>query len=59
MLNHFSPRYKGDNHRTSIYNMLQIEEQAARAASMAIGDVVAAWDLMSLSVPQSEDEIEK
>ena len=30
-----------------------------RAASMAIGDVVAAWDLMSLSVPQSEDEIEK
>ena len=59
VLNHFSPRYKGDNHRTSIYNMLQIEEQAARAASMAIGDVVAAWDLMSLSVPQSEDEIEK
>ena len=57
VLNHFSPRYKGDNHRTSVYNMLQIEDLAARAAGLPLDDVVAAWDLLSVSVPQSDDEV--
>ncbi len=57
VLHHFSPRYKGDTHRNSVYNMLQIEELASRAAGLPLDDVVAAWDLMSLHIPQSEDEV--
>jgi ribonuclease Z len=51
VLNHFSARYKGDDSLESLGIMMRIEDQAREAAKMNETQVVAAWDLMVLSVP--------
>ena len=52
LMNHFSARYKGDPSVDSLSIMLRIEKQACQAASYNETQVVAAWDMMILPVPQ-------
>mmetsp|Transcript_14686 Transcript_14686/g.29696 ORF Transcript_14686/g.29696 Transcript_14686/m.29696 type:complete len:744 (-) Transcript_14686:349-2580(-) len=56
VLNHFSPRYKGDQSIDSLSIMTRIERQALRASSLPTESVAAAWDLMILPIPQTESE---
>ena len=56
VLNHFSPRYKGDQSIDSLSIMTRIELQALKASSLPKESVAAAWDLMILPIPQSEIE---
>jgi len=51
VLNHFSPRYKGDSSMDSLSIMMRIEQQAQKASGMDECQVAAAWDLMVLPVP--------
>ena len=57
VLNHFSPRYRGDDHPQSVYTMLKIEDAARRKANLPVANVHAAWDLMSLPVPMRDEEL--
>ena len=53
VLNHFSPRYKGDASPSSLFVMSKIEEAARAWFGPAAADpdaVVAAWDLLTLPV---------
>eukprot|EP00546_Thalassionema_frauenfeldii_P012765 CAMPEP_0178913724 /NCGR_PEP_ID=MMETSP0786-20121207/11004_1 /TAXON_ID=186022 /ORGANISM="Thalassionema frauenfeldii, Strain CCMP 1798" /LENGTH=587 /DNA_ID=CAMNT_0020586503 /DNA_START=433 /DNA_END=2196 /DNA_ORIENTATION=- len=50
VLNHFSPRYKGDAQFDSISIMTMVERLAQKAAGMAPDEVVAAWDFMLLPI---------
>jgi ribonuclease Z len=52
ILNHFSPRYKGDTSVDSLSIMMRIEKQAMRASGLDESNVAAAWDLMIAPVPQ-------
>lgn len=52
VLNHFSPRYKGDVSADSLSMMMRIEFQAMKAARMDATQVAAAWDTMVLPIPQ-------
>lgn len=52
ILNHFSPRYKGDQAVDSISIMTRIERQAMQAGGYSENQVVSAWDFMLLPVPQ-------
>jgi ribonuclease Z len=52
VLNHFSPRYKGDASLDSLSIMMRIEDQAARSSGLNETQVAAAWDLMVLPVPK-------
>jgi ribonuclease Z len=52
LLNHFSARYKGDASVDSLSIMLRIEKQACQAGHLNETQVVAAWDMMALPVPQ-------
>ena len=54
VLNHFSPRYKGDQSLESISIMTRIERQAMKASSLPVESVAAAWDLMILPIPQTD-----
>mmetsp|Transcript_22571 Transcript_22571/g.58788 ORF Transcript_22571/g.58788 Transcript_22571/m.58788 type:complete len:515 (+) Transcript_22571:101-1645(+) len=47
VLNHFSPRYKGDASPAALAVMAKIEDAARSAFD---GEVVAAWDLLNLPV---------
>jgi ribonuclease Z len=51
ILNHFSPRYKGDQAIDSISIMTQIEMQAMEASGLNEEQVVSAWDFMLLPLP--------
>lgn len=51
VLNHFSPRYNGDQSLESIMTMTRIERQASEASGLKQNEVVAAWDFMVLPVP--------
>lgn len=50
VLNHFSPRYKGDVSVESMSIMMRIEKQAMDAAGLNETQVAAAWDMMILPV---------
>jgi ribonuclease Z len=52
MLNHFSARYKGDASVDSLSIMMRMEYQAMEASGLNETQVAAAWDLMTLPVPQ-------
>jgi ribonuclease Z len=52
LLNHFSPRYKGDQETDSISIMTRIEHQAMKATGFDASRVAAAWDFMLLPIPQ-------
>lgn len=52
LLNHFSARYKGDCSVDSLSIMMRIENQACHAAGFNETQVIAAWDMMVLPVPQ-------
>lgn len=52
VLNHFSARYKGDISVDSLSIMMRIEQQAMKASALNETQVVAAWDLMILPIPQ-------
>jgi ribonuclease BN (tRNA processing enzyme) len=52
VLNHFSARYKGDISVDSLSIMMRIEAQAMKASALNETQVVAAWDLMVLPIPQ-------
>ena len=52
ILNHFSPRYKGDQDIDSISIMTRIERQAMQAGGYSETRVLSAWDFMLLPVPQ-------
>lgn len=52
LLNHFSPRYKGDQETDSISIMTRIERQAMAAGGFNETQVAAAWDFMLLPIPQ-------
>lgn len=56
VLNHFSPRYKGDQSLDSLSLMTRIERQAMKASNLPVNAVAAAWDLMILPIPQVESE---
>jgi hypothetical protein len=51
-MNHFSARYKGDASVDSLSIMLRIEQQACQAAKYNETQVIAAWDMMILPIPQ-------
>lgn len=52
VLNHFSPRYKGDPSLDSLSIMLRIERQAMKGSGLNETQVAAAWDLMVLPLPR-------
>jgi ribonuclease Z len=52
LMNHFSARYKGDASVDSLSIMLRIEQQACQAAKYNETQVIAAWDMMILPIPQ-------
>ena len=52
ILNHFSPRYKGDASPAALAVMAKIEDAARKTFG---GDVVAAWDLLSIPVAAKDD----
>jgi ribonuclease Z len=52
VLNHFSPRYKGDPSLDSLSIMMRIESQALQASGLNETQVAAAWDLMVLPIPK-------
>jgi ribonuclease Z len=52
VLNHFSPRYKGDASLDSMSIMLRIERQAMKGSGLNETHVAAAWDLMVLPLPR-------
>lgn len=54
VLNHFSPRYKGNQSLDSMSIMTRIEHQARKASDLPIESVAAAWDLMILPVSQDD-----
>lgn len=52
ILNHFSPRYSGDNSESSMRKMWMIEDMARETSNLSVpNDVIAAWDFMSLPIP--------
>jgi ribonuclease Z len=51
IMNHFSPRYKGDQAIDSISIMTQIEMQAVEASGLSEDQVVSSWDFMLLPIP--------
>lgn len=50
VLNHFSPRYKGDAQIDSMTIMAIVEKLAMKASGMTKDQVVAAWDFMLLPI---------
>ena len=52
VLNHFSPRYKGDASPAALAVMAKIEDAARSAFD---GEVVAAWDLLNLPVAAKDE----
>jgi ribonuclease Z len=52
VLNHFSPRYKGDASLDSMSIMLRIEKQAMKGSGLNETQVAAAWDTMVLPLPR-------
>lgn len=52
LMNHFSARYKGDCSVDSLSIMMRIEKQACQEGKFTDSQVVAAWDMMVLPVPQ-------
>jgi ribonuclease Z len=52
LMNHFSARYKGDCSVDSLSIMMRIEKQACLAGGLSDSEVVAAWDMMVLPIPQ-------
>jgi len=54
VLNHFSPRYKGDQSVESLSLMTRIERQAISASGLSEKNVAAAWDFMILPIPKNE-----
>jgi len=55
ILNHFSPRYKGDATFESISLMTHIEKLAIKASGKDASEVVAAWDFMLLPILATEE----
>jgi len=55
ILNHFSPRYKGDEDPGSVRISRRIEKLAMERSGMGNEDVLAAWDFMDVSVPWREE----
>lgn len=53
IMNHFSPRYKGDQSLESMLVMSYIELQAMKTSALPADKVVAAWDFMSFPVPHN------
>lgn len=51
VLNHFSPRYKGDLSVDSLSIMQRIEQQAMKSSGLSESHVAAAWDFMILPIP--------
>ena len=51
ILNHFSPRYKGDTSVDSLSIMMRIEKQAIKASGLDESNVAAAWDMMIAPIP--------
>lgn len=55
ILNHFSPRYLGDNSESSMRTMWRFEDMARQTSGLLRpNDVVAAWDYLSISIPLNE-----
>lgn len=53
ILTHFSPRYPGDSSESSMKMMWKLEEMAKATCGLSgVNDVIAAWDLMSVNIPQ-------
>lgn len=53
IMNHFSPRYKGDQSLESMLVMSHIELQAMKTSELPADKVVAAWDFMSFPIPHN------
>jgi ribonuclease Z len=51
LLNHFSPRYKGDQDIDSVSIMTRIEHQAMNTGDFDASQVAATWDFMLLPIP--------
>jgi len=54
LMNHFSPRYKGNVALDSLSVMTQIEYQAMKSSGLPEDKVAASWDLMVLPLPIPE-----
>ena len=55
VLNHFSPRYKGDEDPGSVRTCRRIEKLARVKGEMKEEDVIAAWDFLDIDVPPSTE----
>ena len=55
VLNHFSPRYRGDIRDASLRTMRKIEDIARDASGLKEKDVVAAWDFLVVNVAATYD----
>jgi len=56
ILNHFSPRYRGDASLESISTMTIIEKIAIKASGKDASKVAASWDFMRLPIPENKDK---
>jgi ribonuclease Z len=49
-LNHFSPRYKGDDDKASVRVSRRIEKLAIDASGLKEEDVIGAWDFLDIDI---------